>query len=49
MKKQLEKEQRSWQRYYDLLKILEEKIATGDPFALKLQRKAREIVSEFVL
>ncbi len=49
MKKQLEKEQRSWQRYYDLLQILEEKIATGDPFALKLQRKAREIVSEFVL
>ena len=49
MEKQLNREQKSWHHYYDLLQLLKGKIAAGDPFALKLQRKARQILQEFIL
>ncbi len=41
-----ERERRGWELYYDILDVLEEKLASGDEFALTLREKAREIIGD---
>jgi hypothetical protein len=40
------REKRSWDLYYDILGIIEEKIKEGDIFARTLQKKAKSIIKE---
>lgn len=40
----LERERRGWDLYYDILDILEEKLASGDEFACSLRERAGEII-----
>ncbi len=41
----VERERAAWNDYYDVLDALERSLAAGDPFALDIQRRAREIVA----
>jgi len=46
LQKQYEEERRGWNLYYDILDVVEQAIQNKDPFALQLQKKARDIVKE---
>ena len=41
----VERERAAWNDYYDVLDALERAIAAGDPFALDIRERAREIVA----
>ena len=41
----VERERAAWHDYYDVLDALERAIAAGDPFALDIRERAREIVA----
>jgi hypothetical protein len=41
-----EKERRGWDLYYDIIDVLEEKLASGDEFALTLRERARGIIGK---
>lgn len=44
-----ERERRGWDLYYDIVDVLEKKLASGDTFALTLREKARKIIGNCML
>ena len=46
LRQQYQKERHGWNLYYDILDAVEKALEKKDPFALKLQEKARAIVEE---
>jgi hypothetical protein len=49
LKHQVEQEKVGWDMYYDVLEAVEEAIAVGDPFALKLRQAAQAIVRQCMI
>jgi hypothetical protein len=49
MKRRYETDRLGWHLYYDTLSALKTALQNDDDFALKLQRKARKIISECAL